>query len=294
MAQTPFVSVVVPVLDDPRLKYCLESLKGQTYPQDRYEIIVVDNGSGASVDDLAKSFGGIILTKEAKRSCGAARNKGISMARGEILAFTDADCVPAGDWLENGVRRLLSIPRCGILAGRVELTFKDPRRPSIFELYDSIVHFQQEFYIRTRKFGGTNNLFTFRKVVDDIGLIDSETFISTYEDVDFGQRVYRAGYIQAYSTDALVCHPARRTFAEVYKKMYRVVDGSIRYRKKWPATPAYFAEVGLNNAKWIVDRVIFTCSKPVYRGKKIMLLFLGIFCLYLRCILYLMLKYKKA
>ncbi len=96
---TPFVSVVIPVFDDPdRLRTCLQALEHQTYPKPRYEVIVVDNGSARSVPPLVGQFGQARATYEMVPGANAARNRGISLARGEILAFTDADCVPARDW----------------------------------------------------------------------------------------------------------------------------------------------------------------------------------------------------
>jgi cellulose synthase/poly-beta-1,6-N-acetylglucosamine synthase-like glycosyltransferase len=48
------------------------------------------------------------------------------MARGEIVAFTDSDCIPATDWIEKGVDNLLRIPNCGLVAGEIAVFFKDP------------------------------------------------------------------------------------------------------------------------------------------------------------------------
>src|SRR5262245_61336705 len=119
----PFVSVIIPVWNDShRLKACLQALELQTYPRTLYEVIVVDNASDEPADRVASEFSKARTITEPTQGSYAARNKGISVAKGEILAFTDSDCVPALDWLEKGVSNMTRVPRCGLLAGRVEFS----------------------------------------------------------------------------------------------------------------------------------------------------------------------------
>src|ERR1044072_31217 len=102
-----FVSVIVPVWNDAaRLDACLRALDMQTYPCELYEIVVVDNDSDEAVGPVVESHGRARLVHEARPGSYAARNTGLAHARGEILAFTDADCLPVEDWIERGVERL--------------------------------------------------------------------------------------------------------------------------------------------------------------------------------------------
>nr|MBA2449198.1 glycosyltransferase family 2 protein [Chloroflexota bacterium] len=141
---TPFVSVVIPVFNDPdRLRTCLQALEHQTYPKDRYEVIVVDNGSAQTVGPLVDEFRQARSTYEKVPGTAAARNRGIALASGEVLAFTDADCIPAHDWLAKGVPRLLGTPDCGLLAGHIEVFFRDPEHPTAAEAYDALTAFPQ-------------------------------------------------------------------------------------------------------------------------------------------------------
>ena len=188
----PFVSVIIPVQNDSeRLKFCIKALRDQTYSKDLYEVIVVDNNSDEDIKGALDEFNGVILAYEDSPGPAAVRNRGISLARGDILAFTDSDCIPHNDWIEKGVMSILGVPDCGMVAGRVEFVFRDPSKPTIYELYDSVVHFQQKLYIETRRFGVTANLFTFRRVIDDVGGFDSDAFkVAGCEDVDWGWRVF--------------------------------------------------------------------------------------------------------
>ena len=169
-----FVSVIIPVYNDSaRLRLCLEALSKQTYSQALYEIIVVDN---ASEEDIQSIVGQFSLAKYAcERQAGSyiARNQGLTVARGDVLAFTDSDCIPAIDWIEKGVDQLLSHPDCGLVAGKINMFFQNVDRPTAVELYEKIVlNFFQEKKIRDHQFGMTANIFTRRAVIDDVGGFD--------------------------------------------------------------------------------------------------------------------------
>lgn len=93
-------SVVVPFQNaGPHIERCITSLASQRYPADRYEVIMVANNSQDSSADIAARHPEVSLVQEARPGSYAARNRGIAQARGEIIAFTDADCVPDPDWL---------------------------------------------------------------------------------------------------------------------------------------------------------------------------------------------------
>src|SRR3989338_11437443 len=125
-ASVPFVSVVIPVYNDTgRLKKVLSALRRQTYPKERYEVVVSDNASTEDVRSVTGQFPGVVYTYESKRGPAAARNKGIRTAKGEIIAFTDSDCEPAVDWLEKGVQAVLRDTACGFVGGEIETFFKD-------------------------------------------------------------------------------------------------------------------------------------------------------------------------
>lgn len=222
MNETPFVSVVIPVLNDSdRLRTCLEALKDQTYPA--YEVIVVDNGSDRSVEPVVAGFSRAKTCHESRRGSYAARNRGIALSKGEVIAFTDSDCIPAPDWIEKGVSRLRSTPGCGMVAGRIDIFYKNPDRPTAVELFETVIAFPQKDYIKYSQFGTTANLFTLRSVLDDIGLFNDE--LKSGGDFEWGQRVFKAGYKQVYADDVRISHPARHTIGELYKKITRVTSG---------------------------------------------------------------------
>lgn len=220
----PFVSIIIPVFNDcERLKICLEALENQTYPNSLYEVIVVDNGSAQDIKSVVERFSQALFTLESSPGSYIARNKGLSLAKGEVIAFTDADCIPALDWIEKGVTNVLQAHNCGLVAGRVKLFFKDQKHPTTAETYESIHTLQQKSFIEERGYAATANIFTLRSVIDNVGLFDHT--LKSGGDFEWSQRVLLAGYKQIYAEDTCVEHPARHSLSELHKRIVRKIGG---------------------------------------------------------------------
>ncbi len=219
-----FVSVIIPVYNDlTRLKICLEALENQTYPKASYEVIVVDNGSTQNVKTVTDHFLQVALHYESQPGSYAARNKGISISRGQMLAFTDSDCIPAHDWIEKGAGQIQKSPDCGLVAGRINMFFKNPQRLTAAELYEKMYSFDQKENIKKKRFGVTANLFTRKEVVGKVGLFNAT--LKSGGDLEWGNRVSDSGYVLMYADDVCVEHPARRSLRQLYKKRVRVLGG---------------------------------------------------------------------
>lgn len=232
----PRVSVIIPVLDDAEgLTRCLDALARQTFKG--FEVIVVDNGSATDLQAVVAAHAlGARFLREPKRGSYVARNRGIAAARGQVLAFTDGDCVPRPDWLEAGVAALDADPATGLVGGRIQVTVGDPahRRPA--ETYELAFGFPQEHYVRDLGFAATANLFTRRAVVDAIGPFHPD--LQSSGDYEWGQRVRRS-YKVRYTAEAVVEHPARASLAELAKKQRRLELGravlGLSQPAAWPA-----------------------------------------------------------
>ena len=221
------MSVIIPVHNDAqRLGTCLAALEQQTYPAHRYDIIVVDNGSEdeAALANVIAASSHASTVKEATPGSYAARNRGIALAKGEILAFTDADCIPAADWLEKGVKYLQANPQRGLVAGRIEMFFVDPDHVTAAALYDQVVMgFPQQEFLETCRGAMTANIFTRRAVVETVGTF--RTTLKSHSDLEWGARVYGAGYDQIYAEDAWVAHPARNSIQSLWQRTRRLSGG---------------------------------------------------------------------
>jgi glycosyltransferase involved in cell wall biosynthesis len=221
-----FVTVIVPVFNDlDRLRLCLASLSQQTYSRNSYEVIVVDNGSDDSPEQLSAEFQDIELQFLFENKVGsyAARNLGIQHAQGDIIAFTDSDCIPREDWIENGVKQLKDTKKCGVVAGKVTVFCQEGRSLTTAELFDKVSAFPQERYAKKAKFGVTANLFTLKSIFREVGFFD-EKLVSA-GDKEWGARVDNAGYIITYAEETVVQHPARNSIKSIKDKSFRVAYG---------------------------------------------------------------------
>ncbi|MDP8299563.1 MAG: glycosyltransferase [Candidatus Tantalella remota] len=222
------VSVIIPVLNDSeRLRGCLEALHVQTYFRDSIEIIVVDNGSTEDIREVTDRFSNTIYVREEMPGPAAARNKGIESSKGEILAFTDSDCIPSAHWIEKGVQVLSGTPGCGLVAGKIKLFGQEDGEKNIMEEYDSITYMRQDVYVKKYGFGATANLFTSRAVMEKVGMFLSDVFKqASGEDTEWGRRVLRAGYVQVYCENAVVMHPAESSLGALINKTKRLAAGN--------------------------------------------------------------------
>ena len=211
------VSVIVPHLNDyDNLDACLRLLQAQSFPGERTEIIVADNGSSRGLDvvrGIVGSRGKVI--EVAERGAGPARNAGARASRGEAIAFVDSDCRPDPRWLEEGLAELRLADFAG---GRVDVLVEDPRRMTAAEAFESVFAFRNESYVKVRNFTVTASMFVWRSVFDSVGGFEN----GVPEDKDWCMRAVRQGYRIRFAPKSIVGHPARRTMPELKRKWRRL------------------------------------------------------------------------
>lgn len=100
------VSVVIPVKDDPRVVACVASVCALAGEAGALDIIVVDNGSAAGFEDVLESLPATVLDAPGV-TVYAARNRGADAAAGEVVFFTDADCMVEPGWLGAGIEAIM-------------------------------------------------------------------------------------------------------------------------------------------------------------------------------------------
>jgi cellulose synthase/poly-beta-1,6-N-acetylglucosamine synthase-like glycosyltransferase len=270
----PSVSVIVPVYDDPQgLVQCLERLEAQTYPRALYEVLVIDNGSRAPVDHLVRRFHQATLLSEPRGGQFSARNMGVARSTGAVLAFTDADCLPAPDWLETGVRALLEMPNCAQVGGSVEVYPHDRRRPTAVETYEVIRAFPQQEYIELEHYAVTANMFTFRWAYELVGPFDERMFSGG--DNEWGKRLHDRGLVQVYCGAARVRHPARRSFRGLYRKIRRTAIGH-RYLNAIRQGKAYSPSRFLYDLRLPVKEILRALADPRLPGVKAKLQYISV------------------
>jgi len=195
----PHVSIIIPVRNgEETLGECLRSIRVQL--QDGDEIIVVDDGSRDRSAAIAESLQATVLRlPETKGQC-AARNQGLEAARGEIVVFTDADCIVHPRWMEKLLRPILTEGFDGAV-GRIASVQNHWVARLVQAEFD-------ERYVRmaereTIDFLNTGNC-AFRKELLGEKAFDEE--LSWLEDVELSFRLAEAGYRMKFVPDACIDH----------------------------------------------------------------------------------------
>lgn len=220
------VSVLIPTYKSwDLLSKCLAALSRQTISEP-FEIIVINNDLDPHIPDELKVYGNVTFLQELKEGSYAARNKGIEAAKGEILVFTDADCIPHEKWLESGIKTLIET-NAGIVGGQVKIFYRDPNNPTAAEIYDSYTGFNQKGYI-AQGHCITANWFSLKKVICEFGGFNSD--LKSNGDSELSGKISKV-YPVIYCEEALVLHPARFTINEIIVKYRRLMGGT--YDRKY-------------------------------------------------------------
>lgn len=219
------VGVVIPVYDDWQgLQRCLRALACQTYPRELLRLRVVNNGSNDWPAEPAFPLPVEVFHHRRPGSYGARNRAALGWAV-DVLAFTDADCEPAPQWIEQGVCALFSVDDRSVLAaGRIVLVAQSPQAPTAAEQLDQILGFDQERTVRRAGFGVTANLFVPQAVFTALGGFHAHT--RSGGDRDFCERAGLIGVRVVYAPQAVIEHPAR-DWQALLRKQRRIVGGRL-------------------------------------------------------------------
>jgi len=210
----PLVSIIVPAYNaETDIDACVQSLLSLDYPRDRYEIIVVDNGSTDDTARILSTYSGELrVVQERTRGPAAARNAGLRNATYDLLAMTDADCLVDPQWLRELVVPLHD-DSVAMVGGRILAV-----QPSTaIERFGEEIHDHEAAITRyVPPYVITMNWASRRSHLESIGYFD-ERFLRA-EDVELSYRFTRAGLTFAYAPAAIVFHHNERTLAGLFRE----------------------------------------------------------------------------
>ncbi len=225
----PAVTVVVPVRNgEETIESLLESLNNLNYESDKVEVIVVDGNSTDKTREIVKNYP-VKLFIENKKGLNVARNIGIKKSKGEIVAFTDSDCIVPPNWITKIVENFKD-PQVSCVGGSAKALNSD----FVSQYADnSIVRLMPFFRKReeldkVRPFfrhpAGCNMAYR-RKVAEEIGYFD-ENIQYGFDEVEFADRVCKAGYKMVLDPNVMVWHKHRSTLGEFLKQNFQYGRGS--------------------------------------------------------------------
>lgn len=201
---------------------CLNALEAQTYDHDLFEIIVVNNYPNDKIPANYFIPQNCKIIVEGKPGSYAARNAGIAMSTGNIIGFTDSDCIPDINWVKNAVTFMEANPDCDRIAGSIKLYYHSNKLTEA-ELYEKIYAFNQDIYVHKDGTGVTGNMYSYRHVFDAVGIFKDD--LMSGGDYEWSIRARDAGYKIKYAEDVIVNHPARKNISELINKAKRVGGG---------------------------------------------------------------------
>jgi glycosyltransferase involved in cell wall biosynthesis len=258
-------SVIVPYRNEAsHIGACCEALQRQSLARDHYELWFVDNHSTDGTTDALRSTPGATLIREDRLGSYAARNAAIRRAAGRFIAFTDADCAPAADWLEQA-QEAMQATGAAIVMGRRDCPESSSLGVHLLQDYENA---KAEFVL-TRlppryAFGWCSNMIIRADVFRRVGLFDEWPRAA---DTAYLHRVMQrdAAYRVAFWPAMRVTHLEIRTAGQALRRMF--VYGASNTR---PARNNGYSPLEMGQ-RWELWRL---CSQnPRYRAGDRLLLF---------------------
>ena len=227
------ISIIVPIYNGEKfLPKFLESIVNQECKINKFELILIDNNSKDNTKNLIDRFKlknhkincSYIFYNE-KSSSYASRNVGVKQSQGDILAFTDVDCILDKDWLIN-IQNILNNINDIVVSGMISLYFEDKR--NIWENFDKIVHMRNDERIDKKEIA-TANMAISKKIFNRIGFFDE---VTSGGDFNFAKRAIKNGFKIKFCNNVKVLHPTRKSYSEIKKKLLRLSFGEGELYKK--------------------------------------------------------------
>jgi MoaA/NifB/PqqE/SkfB family radical SAM enzyme/GT2 family glycosyltransferase len=224
------ISIIVPTCNrNEKLAQCLESLFKQNYPPDRFEIIVVIDGKCIGTEELlekiSSEYKNLRYVVQQKRGPAAARNLGVDLARGEIVGFTDDDCILDKAWIKNMVDFHRLDKDITAVGGMTEAG-KDNINALVSQFLangaiKSIVNNQEEII-----FLPTCNV-SFKRSLLEKEKFDERFCLPAGEDLEYFWRLFNKGHRFLYKEEVKVLHNRQSRLHSFLKQAYMYGRGNL-------------------------------------------------------------------
>ena len=223
------ISVIIPVKDEEKkIERCLEAVFGQTIKP--FEVIVVDGHSTDKTVRKARKFSVNILYEDYHTRAGACQI-GVENAKGEYVAFTDADCIPERDWLENLVKEF-DEDIVGV-GGGIKNIGKGLWENSINLAMDTFLgsanSVQGRFFKDKRYVNGISGCNSMYRRDDVMKVSGFDVGLSTAEDTELNRKLLKIGKL-LYTPNAIILHGHKRGLKEFAMRMYQYGYGRAKSR----------------------------------------------------------------
>jgi len=213
----PFVSVIVPVYNGSKtLNLCLQALLELDYPKNRYEIIIVDNNSKDDSVEIIKRYPVSLYHETKIQTSYAARNKGIRESRGDIICFTDSDCIVDKQWLKELVN-IFHDPKIGCIGGLI-LSYEPVTQVEKYIDKNMLVTHSKKTHFMA--FAATANAAYRKSVFEKAGMFNVKYI--TGSDMEMSWRMQlKTDYEMAFTDKAIIYHKHRSNLKQFFLQRRR-------------------------------------------------------------------------
>jgi GT2 family glycosyltransferase len=229
MTLAPFISIVIPTYGRPqRLETCLRSLTRLVYPPDRYEVIVVDDGSPTPMETITTAFGSELplrLIRQDNAGPAKARNTGAAAAQGDYLAFTDDDCQVDQQWLTTLADAVQSHPQA-LIGGRTVNALPNNIYSTASQL---LIDYLYQYYNQqqeTATFFASNNFAVPRSLFQQLGGFSTRFPLAAGEDREFCDRWLQQKLSMAYAPDMVIHHAHALSLKRFWRQHFNYGRGA--------------------------------------------------------------------
>jgi glycosyltransferase involved in cell wall biosynthesis len=230
----PTFSVIVPTYNRPaQLASCLGSLAGLDYPRDRFEVIVVDDGSPVPLRGPSGGFEApldLTLLRQPNAGPATARNTAAARAKGKYLAFTDDDCQPADDWLQALAARFVGLPDRAIGGRTLNALPRNLYSTASQALIDYLYAYYNDDPQRAT-FIASNNLAVPAREFREMGGFDTAFKRSASEDRRLCDEWLHGGRQILYAPEVLVYHAHHLTLRGFWQQHFNYGRGAHSFHR---------------------------------------------------------------
>jgi GT2 family glycosyltransferase len=232
----PSFSIVIATHNRPRqVAECLAALASLDYPRDRFEVIVVDDGSPTPLDPVVAPYRerlDLALLRRARGGLGAAGNTGAARAKGTFLAFIDDDCIVSPHWLQALAVRFNAAPE-QLVGGRTLNGLPGNPYSSATQLLMDYLYAYHNADLADPRFFATNNLALPAAPFRQIGGFNTRYLRvgAGGEDRELCDRWRSLGYRLSYAPDAVVYHRHHLGLLSFWRQHFLYGRGAVVYRR---------------------------------------------------------------
>ncbi len=220
----PAVSIIIPAYNEEKvIGACLDSIAKLDYPDDLLDVIVIDDGSTDRTAEIISGYRSVKVIKGIHKGPSAARNLALKQAKGDYVAFTDADCVVSSEWIKRLLKGFISDKVAGV--GGIQVPAKGESEFAVavnrvLGAFGFIAGYSRVNKTSTNvDHNASCNVIYKKHVIEQVGGFDEALWPG--EDVDLDRKMIMAGYTLRQDPGVSVEHYRPSTMSQYRNMMYK-------------------------------------------------------------------------